>query len=43
LRIFVEDGLKEPLDDRTLDVRNADSQPEFVFLARPVAAHSRLR
>jgi Fe-S cluster assembly iron-binding protein IscA len=42
LRIFVEDGLKEPLDDRTLDIRNTGSKPEFVFLARPIAANSRL-
>jgi Fe-S cluster assembly iron-binding protein IscA len=43
LRIFVEDGLKEPLDDRTLDIRNAGSRPEFVFLAGPVATNSRFR
>ena len=31
LRIFVEDVLVEPLDGRTLDVREADEGPEFVF------------
>jgi len=31
LRIFVEDALVEPLDGRTLDVREADEGPEFVF------------
>ena len=31
LRIFVEDALVEALDGRTLDVREADDGPEFVF------------
>ena len=31
LRIFVEDALVEALDGRTLDVREADEGPEFVF------------
>jgi Fe-S cluster assembly iron-binding protein IscA len=31
LRIFVEDALVEPLDGRTLDVRDADEGPELVF------------
>jgi Fe-S cluster assembly iron-binding protein IscA len=31
LRIFVEDSLVEPLDGRTLDVRDADEGPEFVW------------
>jgi Fe-S cluster assembly iron-binding protein IscA len=31
LRIFVEDTLMEPLDGRTLDVRDASEGPEFVF------------
>jgi Fe-S cluster assembly iron-binding protein IscA len=31
LRIFVEDALVEPLDGRTLDVREADEGLEFVF------------
>ena len=31
LRIFVEDALAEHLDGRTLDVREADDGPEFVF------------
>ncbi|HJU09879.1 MAG TPA: hypothetical protein VJ728_03330 [Candidatus Binataceae bacterium] len=31
LRIFVEDALIEPLDGRTLDVRDSDEGPEFVF------------
>lgn len=31
LRIFVEDTLIEPLDGRTLDVREASEGPEFVF------------
>ncbi len=29
LRIFVEDTLVEPLNDRTLDVREANEGPEF--------------
>jgi len=31
LRIFVEDSLVEPLDGRTLDVREGDDGPEFIF------------
>jgi Fe-S cluster assembly iron-binding protein IscA len=31
LRIFVEDALVESLDGRTLDVRETDEGPEFVF------------
>ena len=31
LRIFVEDALVEPLDDRTLDVREAGAGTELVF------------
>lgn len=31
LSIFVEDALIEPLDGRTLDVRDSDEGPEFVF------------
>jgi Fe-S cluster assembly iron-binding protein IscA len=31
LRIFVEDALAEPLDGRTLDVREADEGLEFIF------------
>lgn len=31
LRVFVQDSLVEPLEDRTLDVRNADEGPELVF------------
>jgi hypothetical protein len=31
LRIFVEDALVEPLDGRTLDVREADEGPELVW------------
>jgi Fe-S cluster assembly iron-binding protein IscA len=31
LRIFVEDALVEPLDGRTLDVREASDGPEIVF------------
>lgn len=31
LRIFVEDALIEPLDGRTLDVREASAGPELVF------------
>ena len=31
LRIFVEDVLIEPLDGRTLDVREAGEKTEFVF------------
>jgi Fe-S cluster assembly iron-binding protein IscA len=31
LRIFVEDALVEPLNGRTLDVREADEGPELVF------------
>lgn len=31
LRIFVEDALIEPLDGRTLDVREADDGPELVW------------
>jgi Fe-S cluster assembly iron-binding protein IscA len=32
LRIFVEDGLTEPLEGLTLDVRNEEVRPEFVFV-----------
>ena len=32
LRIFVEDGLRQPLEGRTLDVRNEEARPEFVFV-----------
>jgi Fe-S cluster assembly iron-binding protein IscA len=32
LRIFVEDALRKPLEDRTLDVRNEEAKPEFVFV-----------
>ena len=32
LRIFVEDALREPLEGRTLDVRNEKAKPEFVFV-----------
>lgn len=32
LRIFVEDGLREPLEGLTLDVRNEEVSPEFVFV-----------
>jgi len=31
LRIFVEDALVEPLDGRTLDVREGDDGPELIF------------
>jgi Fe-S cluster assembly iron-binding protein IscA len=31
LRIFVEDKLTEPLDGRTLDVRDANEGIEFIF------------
>jgi iron-sulfur cluster assembly protein len=31
LRIFVEDALIEPLDGRTLDVRDANEGPELVW------------
>ncbi len=31
LKIFVEDALVEPLDGRTLDVREAKEGPELVF------------
>jgi Fe-S cluster assembly iron-binding protein IscA len=31
LRIFVEEALVEPLDGRTLDVRDALEGPEFIF------------
>ena len=31
LRIFVEDALIEPLDGRTLDVREANDGPELVW------------
>jgi Fe-S cluster assembly iron-binding protein IscA len=31
LRIFVEDALVEPLDGRTLDVRETDEGPELVW------------
>jgi Fe-S cluster assembly iron-binding protein IscA len=31
LRIFVEDALIEPLDGRTLDVRDASEGPELIF------------
>jgi Fe-S cluster assembly iron-binding protein IscA len=31
LRIFVESALVEPLDGRTLDVRDANEGPELVF------------
>jgi Fe-S cluster assembly iron-binding protein IscA len=31
LRIFVKDALAEPLDCRTLDVREDDEGPEFIF------------
>ena len=31
LRIFVEDALIDPLDGRTLDVREASEGPELVF------------
>ena len=31
LRIFVEDALVEPLDGRTLDVREGDGGPELIF------------
>jgi Fe-S cluster assembly iron-binding protein IscA len=31
LRIFVEDTLVEPLDGRTLDVRDANEGPELVW------------
>jgi Fe-S cluster assembly iron-binding protein IscA len=31
LRVFVEDALVEPLDGRTLDVREADEGPELVW------------
>jgi Fe-S cluster assembly iron-binding protein IscA len=31
LRIFVEDALVEPLDQCTLDAREADEGPELVF------------
>jgi Fe-S cluster assembly iron-binding protein IscA len=31
LRIFVENALVEPLDGRTLDVREASEGPELVF------------
>ena len=31
LRIFVEDTLVEPLDGRTLDVREGDDGPELIF------------
>jgi Fe-S cluster assembly iron-binding protein IscA len=31
LRIFVEDALIDPLDGRTLDVRDSDEGPEFIF------------
>ena len=32
LRIFVEDALVEPLDGRTLDVRDDGAGPELIFL-----------
>ena len=32
LRIFVEDALRKPLEGRTLDVRNEEAKPEFVFV-----------
>jgi Fe-S cluster assembly iron-binding protein IscA len=32
LRIFVEDALREPPEGRTLDVRNEQAKPEFVFV-----------
>jgi Fe-S cluster assembly iron-binding protein IscA len=31
LHIFVEDALKEPLEGRTLDVRNEEERPRFIF------------
>jgi Fe-S cluster assembly iron-binding protein IscA len=31
LHIFVEDAVKEPLEDRTLDVRNEEESPRFIF------------
>ena len=31
LRIFVEDALVEPLEGRTLDVRDANEGPELVW------------
>ena len=31
LRIFVEDALREPLEGRTLDVRNEEEGPRFIF------------
>jgi Fe-S cluster assembly iron-binding protein IscA len=31
LRIFIEDTLVEPLDGRTLDVRDSDEGPELIF------------
>jgi len=31
LYIFVEDALKEPLEGRTLDVRNEEEGPRFIF------------
>jgi Fe-S cluster assembly iron-binding protein IscA len=31
LRIFVEDALVEPLDGRTLDVRDANEGPELIW------------
>jgi hypothetical protein len=31
LRIFVEDALIDPFDGRTLDVRDSDEGPEFIF------------
>ncbi len=31
LRIFIEDALIEPLDGRTLDVRDSDEGPQFIF------------
>ncbi len=31
LRIFVEDALVEPLDGRTLDVRDANNGPQLVW------------
>jgi hypothetical protein len=31
VRIFVEDALLEPLDERTLDVHNGGDGPELIF------------
>jgi len=31
LHIFVEDALREPLEGRTLDVRNEEEGPRFIF------------